>query len=97
MQGYIVTERALAQLEAMIRYIAERNFTAAKNVNKSIFEAFDFLAQNPKAGRERPELSGDYRYRFWVVMNNYLIAYTDGDIVTIHAIFHSARDIPHLL
>ena len=94
MGSYIVTEQAEFDLVEIANYIAVDNLHAAIFLTRRFYELFQMLADNPRAGRERPELSvglrgipeGRYRffYRIWA-----------GNIAIVRVI-HGARDLDEI-
>jgi toxin ParE1/3/4 len=57
------------------QYIADDNETAATALLRRIDRAIQMLADNPQAGRERPELAPDLRS---FPVGNYVIFYMPG-------------------
>ncbi len=71
-QKIIWTERASADIEATVRYIARRNPQAAAEVGFGIFDRAQILLQHPEAGTMLDELrDGGWRkliYRRWKIV-----------------------------
>ena len=57
MGKYIVTSRCELQINEIVNYIAEDNVDAAIDFYERLKALFRLIAQNPKMGRERPELA----------------------------------------
>jgi len=92
-----VTPLARTDMAEIIGRLAELNPTAARALARDFEQAFALLAQFPKAGRERPELSGGKRLMFWPA-DKYMVAYRqEKKQVAILAVLHAARDIPAIL
>ena len=68
----IWTERASGDIEAIVRYIARRNPTAAAEIGFGIYDRAQILIQHPEAGTILDELrDGDWRkliYRRWKIV-----------------------------
>ncbi len=80
---------ALAELEAVLAYIAERSPRGAQNVSKRLKIIIDFIAQNPLAG---VELKGRGLRRIAAMPYPYLVIYqVNDDEVVIAGIRHAAR------
>jgi len=71
-QKLIWTERASGDIEAIVRYIARRNPSAAAEIGFGIYERVQILIQHPEAGTILDELrEGDWRkliYRRWKIV-----------------------------
>lgn len=83
------TEESLAEIEAIVEYIAEDNVTAALSLADTIFNRVEaILPDNAKAGRPG-RVEGT---RELVVHSSYIVAYrinaTSVDILTVR---HAAR------
>ena len=68
----IWTERASSDIEAIVRYIARRDPSAAGRIGVGIYERVQILVQHPEAGSALDELgSGGWRkliFRRWKVI-----------------------------
>ena len=68
----IWTERASSDLEAIVRYIARRDPSAAGRIGTGIFDRVQILMQQPEAGSMLDELrSGGWRkliFRRWKII-----------------------------
>jgi antitoxin ParD1/3/4/toxin ParE1/3/4 len=92
-----ITEQGLADIEDIVRYIAEDNVQAALEVESDFYDAFDLIAENPKIGHLKPEWT-QKSYRLWTVRKHYLIIYDDrGNQPCILRIVSSYRDVEPLL
>jgi len=71
-QKLIWTERASGDIDAIVRYIARRNPTAAAEIGFGIYDRAQILIQHPEAGTILDELrDGDWRkliYRRWKIV-----------------------------
>lgn len=91
------TEPALADFESAVRYLAERNPTAADAVRRSILDHVEALARFPfigpvydrdPTGRAREIVCGSYRIFYRVD--------EDAETVEILTVWHGARSEPTL-
>ena len=68
----IWTERASSDIEAIVRYIARRNPTAASQIGFGVYERAQILLQHPEAGTVLAELQdSSWRkliYRRWKIV-----------------------------
>lgn len=99
-QGFIFLEKAEADVEEIVRYIAFDNPQAGEAFRAALQSACEMLADLPEAGSARsfgnPELKS---LRLWRIpgFKKYLIFYHNTDEgVEIVRVLHSARDIPSL-
>lgn len=94
MGKYIITRQAEYDIDEILIYIAADNIDAALSFNDRLTHLFEILAENPLAGRERPELKEDLRS---IPEGNYLIFYRKwaGNIAIVR-ILHGARDLDEL-
>ena len=83
------TNEAIQEIEAIVKYIAKDNVTAALALGDDIFDSVeDILPDNPKAGRPG-RVDGT---RELVVHSSYLVAYRiDPDAIVILTVRHAAR------
>ena len=96
MTRYVLSREAERDLEELWDYIAADNIEAADRLIAKLFDAFECLAQNPRIGHQRQDLTA-YSVLFWTV-GNYLIIYRAlRKEVQIVAVVHGARDIPTFL
>lgn len=90
MARYIITRQAQADIDEILVYIAADNLDAAISFNDRLAHRFEMLAENPMAGRERPELRGEMRS---FPEGNFLIFYRSwAGKVAIVRVLHGARD-----
>ena len=91
MANYIITSRAEKDIDEILLFISADNVEAAMVFNERLTNRFEMLADNPKAGRERPELKQDLRS---FPEGNYLIFYREwAGIMAIVRVLHDARDL----
>jgi len=66
------TERASADIEAIVRYIARRDPSTAGRIGRGVYERVQILFENPEAGSILDELrEGGWRkliYRRWKII-----------------------------
>lgn len=93
---FIVSPEAIDDLEEIWLHIAEDNFEAANQVEEKLRAAIRMLADRPRAGHKRPDLT-DQPVRFWPVYS-YLIVYDpEKRPIEIVRVLHGARDIREIL
>ena len=91
----VFTEPAERDLDSIIDYIALDNPSAAEQVDRAIVATARRLTEFPEIGRTG-RLPGTRE--FSVSSLPYLIVYEVGaDVVTILAVFHTARDLARAL
>jgi toxin ParE1/3/4 len=91
MANYIITPRAEKDIDEILLFISNDNIEAAIAFNERLSKRFEMLADNPKIGRERPELKQDLRS---FPEGNYLVFYREwAGIVAIVRVLHGARDL----
>lgn len=96
MSGYVLSPEAMQDLQSIWDFIAADNLNAADNLLDELFDAFEKLAEWPRQGHTRLDLT-DRNVRFWPV-GAYLVVYREGRTqIQIAAILHGARDVPNLL
>ncbi|MGX7743917.1 type II toxin-antitoxin system RelE/ParE family toxin [Rhodopseudomonas parapalustris] len=84
------TEPALADLSAILAYIAEQSPQSAKRVQARIRSAIELLRTHPRVGTRTDDAAVR---RLVTTPYPYLIFYEVGtDEITIHAVRHAARD-----
>ncbi len=94
MARYIITGQAEQDIDEILVHIAADNFDAALSFNDRLTHLFEMLADNTKAGRERPELKEDLRS---FPEGNYLIFYrTWAGNIAIVRVIHGARDLQEI-
>lgn len=94
MAKYTITREAEDDIDEILAFIAADNFDASLALYGRLIDLFEMLADNPKAGRERPDLKEGQRS---FPAGNYLVFYRvwAGDIA-ITRVLHSARDLGEL-
>ncbi len=91
MADYIITPHADKDIDDILHFIARNNIDAALNFHELLTKRFEILAENPKIGRERPEIKHDLRS---FPEGNYIIFYRDwAGLVAIVCVLHGARDL----
>ena len=91
MARYIVTREAEVDIDEILAYIAADDFEAALTFYDRLLDLFRMLAENPNAGRVRPELQDGLRC---FPERNYLIFYRGwAGKIAIARVIHSARDL----
>ena len=96
---YLLTPRAIDDLDEIWNYIAQDSPAAADRVESSIFEAFSSLARHPMLGSKRTEISS-LPVRFWVLGRypSYVVVYRpDTKPLRIVAVLHAKRNLKALL
>ncbi len=101
MPQYVTREKAREDVVAITSRIARDNLSAALRVNVQIENAFELLAEMPRAGPvcgfSEAELSD---LRFWPIkrFRHYLVIYRPTDNgVEIVRVIHAARDFRRVL
>ncbi len=96
MSKYVLSVAAGLDLDEIWDYIAQDNIDAADRWIDKLFDAFQSLAQTPRMGHKREDLTV-FPFLFWPV-GAYLILYrTQEDLIEIVAVTQGARDIPTFL
>jgi len=99
MSRYQFTPQAADDLFEIWSFIALDSVEAANRVEQAIYEACSFVAEGPRRGQIREDLT-KRPLRFWVVQRfpNYIIAYDPAtDPLQIIRILHGARNIRAIL
>ncbi|MDO8958449.1 MAG: type II toxin-antitoxin system RelE/ParE family toxin [Rhodocyclaceae bacterium] len=90
MPRLIWSEPALANVQRLYRFLAEKNPAAAKRAVKALREGVTILALHPQVGRVAEDM--DEAFRDWPVDSGdsgYVVRYRfDGEQVTILAVRH---------
>jgi toxin ParE1/3/4 len=96
MRRILRTSDALADLDGIWSYIAERNISAADRLIDKLYARFQNLTDHPESGELQPLLAdGSYRR---IVEGRYVVYYRlDEDSITIIRVLHAARDEARLL
>lgn len=92
--SYRLSSQAEAQLDDIWLYIARESgsIDTAIRFVQTISDRLRLLAKQPRMGRRRPDLSPELRS---FAAGDYIILYSieDDDVVLIHHVLHSSRDI----
>ncbi len=99
MSTYALTPLAKADIFEIWSYIAEDSENAADRVEQAIYDACAFLADSPRRGHARPDLT-TRSLRFWTLTRypNYTVVYRAGTApIQIVAVLHGKRNIRRLL
>jgi plasmid stabilization system protein ParE len=93
---YVISPEADQDLHDIWEFIAHDDVNAADRWDSKFREAFSLLAQNPRIGHTRKDLTR-YPVLFWPV-GKYLILYRlAGENIEIAAVTQGSRDIPSYL
>ena len=94
MANHIITRDAEEDIDEILAYIASDDFDMSLAFYARLIDVFAMLGDNPKAGRERPELNEGLRS---LPLGKYSIFYRiwAGE-VAIARVIHSARDLDEL-
>jgi toxin ParE1/3/4 len=91
---FAFSQQARHDMNEIWAYIAEDNVVAADGLIDEFHQTTRTLADNPKLGRRRKELSDGLRS---LHVGNYVILYRPhGDGVMIIRVLHGARDLPEM-
>ncbi len=92
MNGWEFSPDAKRDLQEIWTYIAQDNPSAADRLEADIFAACDRLAQNPRLGHKRPDLT-KAPVLFLTVRRSYMVVYqSEEKRLVIVRILHGARD-----
>lgn len=90
----IISPEAVEDIDEVLSYIALDSFEASVMFYGRLQSTFEMLAANPKAGRERPDISEGLRS---FSAGNYLVFYRIwAHEVAITRVIHGARDLDEL-
>lgn len=94
---YILSPEAIEDLSEIWWYLADQSGAAiADQLEEAFFNTFDLLAQFPRAGHPRIDLTN--RSVLFFPARQYLVVYQDTpEELVIHAVLHSARDLKRVL
>ncbi len=96
MSGYVLSEDAVLDLDAIWDFIAQDNIAAADRWTNKLFDTFEAIGQTPGIDHRREDLTNDPVLFFPV--GAYLIIYrATGPTVEIVAVTQGARNIPSFL
>ena len=91
---FAFAEQARHDMDEIWAYIAEDNVVAADGLIDEFHQTTRTLADNPKLGRRREELSDGLRS---LHVGNYVILYRlRADSIIVLRILHGARDLPEM-
>jgi toxin ParE1/3/4 len=97
MKGYILSRKAVADLNGIWDYTAERwNIEQAERYTRAIKDACTALVDERAAGRPMPEIRDGY-YKFAVGSHFLIYRITDAGFIHIIRILHQKMDIPERL
>ena len=96
MTSYVVAPAAEADIDEIALHIAANNRAAAERFIDEVHATFELLAQNPRLGHARPDLT-NRPVRFWTVMRRYMVVYRDRSPIEIVRVISGYRDIANLL
>ncbi len=96
MKSYTLSREVERGLEELWEYIAADSMDSADRVLKGLSDAFELLAQSPKIGHTRSDLTSS-PILFWPE-GDYLIVYRPKkNGIDVVAVVHGSRNVPHLL
>src|ERR1700733_13545853 len=93
MKGFELSPEAKNDLQEILSFTAANNVAAADRLEADIYKACELLAENPRLGHKRPDLT-DEPVLFWQVRGVYLVIYQrETKPLRIVRILHGARDV----
>ena len=96
MSSYVVSPRADEDNYELWRYLNKRaGVEIANQVEAELYAAFDALAQNPRIGHKRSDLTS-YPVLFFTVYS-YMIVYRPHIPLEIDRVLHGKRDLRRIL
>jgi plasmid stabilization system protein ParE len=96
MSGYIVSPKADEDIFEVWRYLYERaGVEVANRVEAEIYSALETLAQNPRLGHKRSDLTS-HPVLFFTVYS-YMIVYRAHTPLEISRVLHGKRDLKRIL
>lgn len=96
MSAHVLSPAALQDLQDIWDFISIDNASAADKLEVEFFEAFERLAQRPRMGHSRTDLT-ERDVLFWLV-GSYLVVYRqDSTTLQIVAVLHGARDVTEVI
>ncbi len=99
MSTYALTPLARADIFEIWSYIAGESENAADRVEQAIYDACAFVAESPRRGHSRPDLT-IRSLRFWTLSRypNYTVVYRPETApLQVVAVLHGKRNIRRLL
>jgi len=92
MSSYRYSSAAHSDIEGIVLYIFDLNPVAASRFLDSLDATCELLAEHPRIGRARPELSEELRS---FPIGNYLIFYIPAaDGIDVARVIYGGRDLP---
>lgn len=96
MKRFRLSPEAARDVRELWEYVAKDSIKAARRIRLKIFGACQMIAENPRIGHKREDLT-DKPMLFWPV-GAYVIIYNPGrKPVEIIRVVHGARDVPSVL
>ena len=96
MSNYIVSPRADEDLFEIWRHLFERSSVEIANrVESELYAAFETLAQNPRIGHKRTDLTSHPVLFF--TLYSYMIVYRPHTPLEIVRVLHGKRDVKRIL
>jgi len=95
MAKYALSPLAEADVDEIWFYIAQDNSKIADEFVRGFTDTFWLLAENPMAGRPRPDL--DLELRYFPYLRYCIFYYPTANGVEISRVLHRARDIDTVL
>jgi plasmid stabilization system protein ParE len=96
MSSYVVSPEADEDIFEVWRYLYERaGVEIANRVESELYSAFDALAQNPRIGHKRSDLTS-HPVLFFTVYS-YMIVYRPRTPLEIARVLHGKRDLRRIL
>ncbi len=96
MSSYIVSPRADEDIFEVWRYLYERaGVEIANRVESELYNAFELLAQNPRIGHQRSDLTS--HPVLFLTVYSYMIVYRPNTPLEIARVLHGKRDLRRIL
>ena len=96
MSGYIVSPKADEDIFEVWRYLYERaGIEVANRVEIELYGVFEMLAQTPKLGHKRSDLTSQQVLFF--TLYSYMIVYRPQSPLEIARVLHGKRDLKKIL
>lgn len=84
-------DEARADLLGIVRYVAERNPSAAVQLGRTIEQSTWALPQNPYLFKRSERMAG---CREIVVNQNYILIYRVGEVIEVLRVVHARQEYP---
>jgi plasmid stabilization system protein ParE len=94
--NYYLSPIAEQDIDEIVTYLAQENFTAAHLFLDSLYTAMENLAKYPDIGHLREDLT-DKSVKFWTFKWHYLIIYTPQTPIEIVRVLSGYRDLISLI